>query len=75
MSAGVKDPTMAEPRTLRVLLLEDNPHVAELICDGLDGAARREMGGRIGVVFEVVGDGQMALDRLAQVAPARAVVG
>ena len=67
MSAGVKK-SMA-PRTIRVLLIEDNPHVAELITDGLDGAARRERGGRIAFVFEVVGDGQMALERMAQVAP------
>jgi CheY-like chemotaxis protein len=57
----------AAPRILRVLLIEDNPHVAELICDGLDGAARREMGGRIAFIFDVVGDGQMALERLEQV--------
>ncbi len=56
-------------RIVRVLLIEDNPHVAELICDGLDGAARREMAGRIAFIFDVVGDGQMALDRLQQVEP------
>jgi CheY-like chemotaxis protein len=57
------------PRIVRVLLIEDNPHVAELITDGLDGAARREMGGRIAFIFDVVGDGQMALERLQQVEP------
>jgi len=60
---------MSDPRIVRVLLVEDNPHVAELICDGLDGAARRELGGRVAFVFDVVGDGQMALDRLQQVEP------
>jgi CheY-like chemotaxis protein len=57
------------PRIIRVLLIEDNPHVAELITDGLDGAARREMAGRIAFLFDVVGDGQMALERLQQVDP------
>ena len=52
-----------------MLLVEDNPHVAELITDGLDGAARREMAGRVAFIFDVVGDGQMALDRLDEVDP------
>lgn len=60
---------MAEPRIIRILLIEDNPHVAELITDGLDGAARREMGGKVAFIFDVVGDGQMALERLQQVEP------
>ena len=59
---------MADPRIIRVLLIEDNPHVAELITDGLDGAARRE-GGRVTFIFDVVGDGQMALERLRTVEP------
>jgi CheY-like chemotaxis protein len=58
-----------DPRIVRVLLVEDNPHVAELICDGLDGAARRQMQGQVTFIFDVVGDGQMALDRLQQVSP------
>ena len=57
------------PRIVRVLLVEDNPHVAELITDGLDGAARRELRGRITFIFDVVGDGQMALERLRTVEP------
>src|SRR6266542_2505086 len=57
------------PRIVRVLLIEDNPHVAELITDGLDGAARRELDGRFAFIFDVVGDGQMALDRLDHVDP------
>ena len=57
------------PRIVRVLLVEDNPHVAELITDGLDGAARRDLGGRVAFIFDVVGDGQMALERLAEVDP------
>jgi CheY-like chemotaxis protein len=60
---------VADPRVIRVLLIEDNPHVAELITDGLDGAARRELGGRVAFIFDVVGDGQMALERLQQIEP------
>jgi CheY-like chemotaxis protein len=60
---------MAEPRIVHVLLVEDNPHVAELITDGLDGAARRDMAGQVAFVFDVVGDGQMALERLQTVRP------
>jgi CheY-like chemotaxis protein len=60
---------MAESRIVHVLLVEDNPHVAELITDGLDGAARREMAGEVAFVFDVVGDGQMALERLQTVRP------
>jgi CheY-like chemotaxis protein len=56
-------------RLIRVLLIEDNPHVAELITDGLDGAARRDMDGTVGFIFDVVGDGQMALERLQHVRP------
>jgi CheY-like chemotaxis protein len=59
----------SEPRIIRVLLIEDNPHVAELITDGLDGAARREMQGRIAFIFDVVGDGQMAIDRMKNIDP------
>jgi CheY-like chemotaxis protein len=61
--------TEAEPRIIRVLLIEDNPHVAELITDGLDGAARREHAGKIAFLFDVVGDGQAALERLKTVEP------
>jgi CheY-like chemotaxis protein len=60
---------MSEPRIVRVLLVEDNPHVAELITDGLDGAARRDMAGKVMFIFDVVGDGQMGLERLQTVQP------
>lgn len=57
------------PRPIRVLLVEDNPHVAELITDGLEGAARRDLHGRVAFVFDVCGDGQAALERVEQAAP------
>ena len=61
---------MAESaRIVRVLLVEDNPHVAELVTEGLDGAARRDLGGRVTFLFDVVGDGQAALERLEEVEP------
>jgi CheY-like chemotaxis protein len=57
------------PRIIRVLLIEDNPHVAALITDGLGGAARRDFEGRVAFIFDVVGDGQMALERLEKIEP------
>src|SRR5262249_8173671 len=42
---------------------------AELITDGLDGASRRELAGRVAFIFDVVGDGQMALERLGEIDP------
>lgn len=49
---------------VRVLVVEDNPHVAELIVDGLDGASRRELGGRVAFDFDIVNDGQIALEHV-----------
>jgi CheY-like chemotaxis protein len=60
---------VADPRIVRVLLVEDNPHVAELITDGLDAAARRELKGTVTFIFDVVGDGKSALERLAEITP------
>jgi CheY-like chemotaxis protein len=59
----------ASPRIIRVLLIEDNPHVAELITDGLDGAARRDTSRNITFIFDVVGDGHAAIERLESVEP------
>ncbi len=49
---------------VRILVVEDNPHVAELIVDGLDGASRRELGGRVTFEFDTVNDGQIALEHV-----------
>jgi CheY-like chemotaxis protein len=54
------------PRVVRVLLIEDNPHVASLIQEGLEGTARRELGGRVSFVFVHVPDGQSALAKLKE---------
>jgi CheY-like chemotaxis protein len=53
----------AAPRVVRVLLVEDNPHVAELIREGLIGAAKRELKGKLTFEFETLSDGRAALDR------------
>jgi len=60
---------MGEKRIVHVLLVEDNPHVAELITDGLEGAARRDLGGKVGFTFDLCGNGQIALDRLKKAPP------
>src|SRR5512143_67243 len=57
-----------DPRTVsrlfKVLVVEDNKHVAQLIQDGLKGSARREFGG--GVSFDVrnAEDGRQAIELL-----------
>jgi CheY-like chemotaxis protein len=65
----VTDERARPARTIRVLLVEDNPHVAELITDGLDGAAERDLEGHVSFIFDVVGDGQAALERIGEVHP------
>ena len=63
---------MAEPSrktAVRILVVEDNPHVAELIVDGLDGASRRELGGRVTFDFDIVNDGQIALEHVRTTIP------
>jgi uncharacterized protein (TIGR02266 family) len=51
-------------RLFKVLVVEDNRHVSQLIQDGLRGSARREFGG--GVSFDVrqAEDGRIAIDLL-----------
>jgi uncharacterized protein (TIGR02266 family) len=51
-------------RVFKVLVVEDNRHVAQLIQDGLRGSARRDFGG--GVTFDVrqAEDGRQAIDTL-----------
>ncbi len=62
--------TDREQRTaVRVLVVEDNPHVAELIVDGLDGASRRELGGKVQFEFDIVHDGQIALEHIRTTIP------
>jgi len=54
--------TMA--RLLRVLVVEDNHHVAELIQQGLIGSTKRDFGGGVSFVFRNAQDGRTALEIL-----------
>jgi uncharacterized protein (TIGR02266 family) len=57
-----------DPRTmaklLRVLIIEDNKHIAELIQQGLTGSTRRDFGGSVSFVFRNAEDGRAALEIL-----------
>ena len=50
-------------RLFRVLVVEDNKHVAQLITEGLRGSARRDFGG-VSFVFRSAEDGRAAIDIL-----------
>jgi uncharacterized protein (TIGR02266 family) len=58
-----RDPRMMA-RLLRVLVVEDNRHVAELIQHGLIGSTRRDFGGGVSFVFRNAEDGRTALELL-----------
>ena len=51
-------------RTLRILIVEDNPHVADLLQEGIGLSAGREYSGRVRFEFERVHNGRQALDML-----------
>jgi uncharacterized protein (TIGR02266 family) len=51
-------------RTFRVLVVEDNKHVAELIQEGLKGSTRRDFGGGVSFVFRGAEDGRAAVELL-----------
>ena len=57
-----------DPRTvsrlLRILVVEDNHHVASLIEDGLIGSARRDFGGGVTFAVQQAGDGRAAVELL-----------
>ena len=57
-----------DPKTLsrlfRVLVVEDNRHVAALIQEGLRGSSRRDFGGSISFVFRNAEDGRAAVEIL-----------
>jgi uncharacterized protein (TIGR02266 family) len=57
------DPALVKPVT-RVMVVEDNPHVARLIRDGLSGSARRAFGESVLFHFETASNGKDALARL-----------
>jgi uncharacterized protein (TIGR02266 family) len=51
-------------RTLRILIVEDNPHVADLLQEGIGLSAGREYSGRVRFEFERVHNGRQALEML-----------
>jgi uncharacterized protein (TIGR02266 family) len=51
-------------RLLRVLVVEDNRHVATLIQDGLKGSARRDFHGGVSFDFRSAEDGRQAIELL-----------
>ncbi len=51
-------------RVLRVLVVEDNPHVAELIRDGLRGSGTRDLGPDLSFQFNDAHNGREALELL-----------
>ncbi len=51
-------------RLFRVLVVEDNKHVAELIQDGLRGSSKRDFNGGISFAFRSAEDGRQAVEIL-----------
>lgn len=58
-----KDPKTVT-RLFRVLVVEDNRHVAQLIHDGLKGAAKRDFGGGVSFAISYAEDGRQAIESL-----------
>lgn len=58
-----RDPR-AMARVIRVLVAEDNPHVAELICSGLGASAKRTFGDALLFYFATAEDGASAVELL-----------
>ena len=59
-----RDPTVVS-RLLKILVVEDNPHVAKLISEGLRGAGRRAFGDRVAFNFRMASNGREALQLLS----------
>jgi uncharacterized protein (TIGR02266 family) len=51
-------------RVVKVLVVEDNRHVAQLINDGLRGAAKRDFGGGVSFAISNAEDGRQAIEAL-----------
>lgn len=58
-----RDPDVVS-RLCKVLVVEDNPHVAKLIRDGLRGSGRRAFGTDLAFNFRTASNGREALDML-----------
>lgn len=68
LAAVVERIRIRDPRTVsrafRVLVVEDNRHVATLLQEGLRGSSRRDFGGSISFVFRNAEDGRAAVEIL-----------
>ena len=58
-----RDPAIVS-RLIRVLVAEDNPHVSQLIRNGLHGSGRRHLGDNIAFNFRTASNGRDALELL-----------
>jgi len=58
-----RDPELVS-RLIRILVVEDNPHVAQLIRSGLSGSGKREFGSQLAFNFRTAGNGREALEIL-----------
>jgi uncharacterized protein (TIGR02266 family) len=68
LAAMVERIRSRDPRTVtrayRVLVVEDNRHVAALLQEGLRGSSRRDFGGSVSFVFRNAEDGRAAVEIL-----------
>jgi uncharacterized protein (TIGR02266 family) len=60
-----RDPRVVAARVIHILVAEDNPHMAELIRDGLSASARRTFGDTLAFTFSIVEHGGLARELLA----------
>ena len=58
-----RDPAVVT-RLIKILVVEDNPHVAKLIRDGLRGSGKRAVGEDLAFNFRTASNGQEALELL-----------
>jgi two-component system, chemotaxis family, chemotaxis protein CheY len=58
-----RDPR-AVARVIKVLLADDNPHLAQLICTGLGASAKRTFGDAVSFYFATADDGAAAVEML-----------
>jgi uncharacterized protein (TIGR02266 family) len=58
------DPRLVS-RVMRVLVVEDNPHVERLICEGITGGMKRTFGDAVSFQFDTATNGRDALAKIA----------
>jgi uncharacterized protein (TIGR02266 family) len=68
LAAMIEKIRAGDPKTLsrivKVLVVEDNRHVAQLINDGLKGSSKREFGGGVSFAMQNAEDGRAAIEIL-----------